>query len=268
MKRLLSLLAPALLAGLVLGVATVPAPAATVGPPEISWSMVGLDVVRFHLRFSNPDPVEPTQSVSGAMFSQEFGVFLPDYGPIGSFNVPPMAPSSFFDVFFDVPLSQLPINPGQSMVSDRTQAMDVPCPPPMWVGNVDVFWSGPGGGGQVNYHSGDFGVCPGGPASCLHVVTGCVNNLTWAINNPCPPGWTVTLENQDHTPAPALLPPNWMGWVCITAGPGIPVGAQCCPTVDFFCNGVKATINICAFACLCPTPTESRSWGEVKAIYR
>jgi len=37
------------------------------------------------------------------MSSQEFGAFLPTYGPIGNFDVPPIQPSSFFDVFFECP---------------------------------------------------------------------------------------------------------------------------------------------------------------------
>lgn len=35
-----------------------------------------------------------------------------------------------------------------------------------------------------------------------------------------------------------MLPPNWTGWLCVTADASIPVGAQCCFSVDFFCNGV------------------------------
>jgi hypothetical protein len=78
----------------------------------------------------------------------------------------------------------------------------------------------------------------------------------------------VTLVNQDSTPAPAVLPPNWMGWICVTAGANIPVGAQCCFSVDFWCNGVKATVNVCAFACPCETATQQDTWGGIKNIYR
>lgn len=268
MKRLLQFLSAALLAGLFFAASAAPAIAGQVGPPDIKWEMVGTGTVRFQLHFSNPDPFEYTLEVSGEMRSQEFGVFLPDYGQIGVFNVPPMAPNSFFDVFFDVPLNLLPPNPLQGSGFSTSQAPLVECPPKMWVGNVDVFWSGPGGAGQVNYHAGDIGVCPGGAASCLHVVTGCENNMTWMINNPCPPGWTVTLENQDGTPAPALLPANWMGWLCVTAAGNIPVGDQCCYSVDFWCNGVKATVNVCAFACECLIGTQQDTWGHIKSIYR
>ena len=54
------------------------------------------------------------------MSSQHFGVFLPDYGPIGRFNVPPLQPSSFFDVFFEIPLSQLPPPPEKTHPGRRS----------------------------------------------------------------------------------------------------------------------------------------------------
>lgn len=265
MKRLLQFLSTAVLVGLFFAASAAPATAANVLPPEISWEMAAPDMVRFHLHFVNPDPFEYTLPVSGGIASQMFGVFLPDYGTIGTFNVPPIEPESFFDVFFDVPLNQLPPNPPHSPEFGASQAPLVECPPPIWVGNVDVFWNGPGS--PVNYHAGDIGVCPGGAASCLHVVSGCANNMTWMINNPCP-GYAVTLVNQDYTAAPAMLPANWMGWICVTAGPNVPVGNQCCYSVDFWCNGVKATVNVCAFACACEVGVEQNSWGRVKSIYR
>jgi hypothetical protein len=265
MKKLLQFLTIALLTGLFLATSVLPALAAPVLPPEIGWEMVGAGTVRFHLHFTNPDAMEATLPVSGEIHSQYFGVFLPDYGMIGTFDVPMIAANSFFDVFIDVPLSLLPTKPpNPNLVSPVTPA---PCPPPIWVGNVDVFWSGPGGAGQANYHMGDVGVCPGGAASCLHVVTGCMDNLTWTINNACP-GWTVTLHNEDHTFAPAALPPNWTGWICVSANAAIPIGASCCFSLDFWCNGVKATVNVCAYACPCETSTEQNTWGGIKSIYR
>jgi hypothetical protein len=266
MKKPLQFLTTALLAGLFFATSVVPATAAPVMPPEISWEMTGAGSVRFQLHFSNPDPLEPTLPVSGEIHSQMFGVFLPDYGTIGTFNVPPIAANSFFDVFFDVPLDQLPQGGGGGGLV-TSQALQVQCPPQEWAGNVDVFWNGPGGQGQVNYHKGDIGPCPGGAASCLHLVTGCMDNLTWIINNPCSPGWTATLENQDHTPAPAMLPPNWTGWLCVTADASIAVGDQCCFSVDFLCNGVTATVHACAFACSCETGTQKQTWGGIKNIY-
>jgi hypothetical protein len=268
MKRLLQFLSTALLAGLLLAGATVPAAAAApLGPPEISWEMAAPDMVRFHLHFSNPDPFEATLAVSGEMHSQMFGVFVPNAGTIGIFEVPPIEAESFFDVFFEVPLNDLPPGPPVGLGLVASPAVPVPCPPPIWAGNVDVFWNGPGGAGHVNYHFGNIGVCPGGASACIHLVTGCANNETWAINNPCG-GWTVTLENQDGTPAPASLPANWTGWICVSAGANVPVGSQCCFSVDFWCNGVKATVNLCAYACPCEVGTENRTWGGIKNIYR
>jgi hypothetical protein len=267
MKRLLYLLSAALVAGLFFAMPAAPLAAAELGPPEIGWEMSSPDMVQFHLRFSNPDPLEPTLAVSGEMHSQQFGVFLPNYGLIGTFDIPPIEPESFFDVYFEVPLSSLPPNPLGGFASEGPQAPSVVCPPPMWVGNVDVTWAGAGGAGHANYHLGEVGVCPGGAPSCVHVITGCVGNLTWAINNACQ-GWTVTLVNEDHTAAPAMLPPNWTGWICVTAGANIPIGSQCCFSVDFWCFGVKATINVCADACPCDVGVEQNSWGRVKHIYR
>ena len=134
------------------------ATALDVSPPEISWQMVGSTTVRFQLHFHNGSTTEGTLAVQGEMYSQQFGAFLPHYGSIGTFNVPPMDPESFFDVFFEVPLSSLPPNPsgGGGGGGGGLSALVV-CPPPVWVGNVDVNWWGPGGVGQVNEHYGDIG---------------------------------------------------------------------------------------------------------------
>jgi len=244
------------------------ASAVQLAPADINWEMLDGSTVRFHLRFHNYDPEHESAAVSGTVYSQEaFGVFLPHYGVIGTFNLPPLLPDSFFDVFFDVPLSSLPPSPGLQPSLAVSGALDLICPPPMWVGNVDVTWMEPGGPAQVNKHYGDVGVCPGGPQSCLHVMTGCAQNLTWAIQNVCP-GWNVTLVNEDYSPAPALLPPLWSGHICVTAGPNIPVNAVCCFSVDFFCGGSKGTIDVCAYACECPTPVLNGTWGRIKALYR
>ncbi len=266
MKRSLFMLSASLLAGLFFAAAVAPAIAAEVGPPEINWEMVGSDIVRFHLRFSNPDPVEPTLAVSGHMYSQEFGVFVGTYGLIGAFDIPPIEPESFFDVYFEVPLPDLPGYPGGIMANTPRPPIQI-CRPPIWTGNVDVTWEGPGGAGHVNYHFGEISVWPGGPSSCLHVLTGCGDILTWAINNPCP-GLNVTLENEDHTPAPAGLPAGWTGWICISAAPDVQVGSECCFSVDFWCAGVKATINACTYACPYTVGVQQRTWGGIKEIFR
>jgi hypothetical protein len=268
MTRRLTLFHVIAFAGLALAGSAAIATAVDVSPPEISWQMVGTDVVRFQLHFHNANPVEPTLGVQGAMHSQEFGAFLPDYGLIGTFVIPPMEPESFFDVFFDVPLSALPPSQGGGGGGGglRAALLD-PCPPPIWVGNVDVNWFGPGGVGQVNKHYGDIGVCAGGPPSCLHVITMCPGNLTWAFVMNCP-GWTVTLLNEDYSPAPALLPPNWTGWVCVSANASVLMGSQCCFNLNLVCAGVTATIDVCAFACGCPVKVEQGTWGRIKSMYR
>jgi hypothetical protein len=267
MTRRLTLLHVIVLAGLALAGSASIATAVDVSPPEVSWQMVGPDVVRFQLHFQNADPTEATLGIQGAMHSQEFGAFLPDYGLIGTFVVPPMEPESFFDVFFDVPLSELPPSPGVGSGPGLLAARVGPCPPPIWVGNVDVNWWGPGGIGQVNKHYGNIGVCPGGAPSCLHVITMCPGNLAWAFVMNCP-GWTVTLLNEDHSAAPALLPANWTGWVCISANANVPVNSQCCFNLNLICEGMPATINVCAIACECPVKAEQGTWGRIKTLYR
>ena len=52
---------------------------------RVNWvpvpSPTGGTNIRFHVRFENQDDDSPSSPVNGQMFSQEFGVFLPDYGP-------------------------------------------------------------------------------------------------------------------------------------------------------------------------------------------
>jgi hypothetical protein len=268
MNGRLTLLHVIVFAGLVLVGSASIATAVDVSPPEISWQMVGTDVVRFQLHFHNADPLEPTLGVSGSIHSQEFGAFLPNFGQIGVFVVPPMEPESFFDVFFEVPLSSLPPSPiGVGGGGGLRAALADPCPPPIWAGNVDVNWFGPGGAGQINIHYVNIGVCPGGLPGCLHVVTMCPGNTTWALVVNCP-GWTVTLLNEDNTPAPAVLPPNWTGWICVSANANVPVGGQCCFSLNLICAGVTAKIDVCAFACECPVKVEQGTWGRIKTLYR
>ena len=122
----------------------------------------------------------PSGPVNGTLNSQHFGVFLPDYGQIGSFSVPPIAPSSFFDVFVEIPLIQLPPPPDkqigqpgpgpESMSPHGGPRISNDCPSDTnWAGNVDLIWSGPGGNGQVNKHYGDLVACIGGSPSCVHL---------------------------------------------------------------------------------------------------
>ena len=266
MKKLLFLVSIAALAGVALVTSPPPAAAVTLTPSDIDWNMVAPDVVRFHLHFHNDGP-GTSDPVSGTMYSQEFGAFLPDYGVIGTFNVPPLMPESFFDVFFDVPLSSLPPSPGPAPALGSLAPQEGPCPPPFWVGNVDVTWTEPDTIIIMHKHFGTVGVCPGGTKSCVHLLTGCGNVITWAFRNVCA-GWTVTLENEDHSPAPAQLPAGWTGYICVSANANVPIGSQCCFKVDLTCLGVTATIDVCAEACECPTPAIRGTWGRIKTLYR
>jgi len=268
MNSRLTLFRVIVFAGLALVGSASIATAVDVSPPEVSWQMVGTDAVRFQLHFHNTDP-QATLGVSGSMYSQQFGAFLPNFGQIGIFVVPPMEPESFFDVFFEVPLSSLPPSPGVGSGPALRAALLDQCPPLTWIGNVHVIWSGPGGVGQVGKHNGNIGVCPGGAPSYLHVLTGCPGDLTWALVVNCP-GWNVTLLNEDYTPAPAILTgPNWTGWASITANAGVQLGSQCCFSLNLVCAGVPATIDVCAVACECPTvKVEQGTWGRIKTLYR
>ncbi len=221
-----------------------PAPTLT----AVDWTNVGSDV-RFHLRWENTSATGTSVPVSGNMTSQEFGVFLPDFGPIGMFNVPPLAPNSFFDVFFDIPLAQLPPEPPKELPGGGPAGGN-PCPPSTdWNGNVDIIWTGQGTGGQVGKHYGDLLICPGAAPSYIHVKsTNCTVGASWTINGLCP-GFNATLVNEDKTPAPNPIPPGWTGWICVAAAAATPVGANCCFTVDFDCNGSPASIDLCAITC-------------------
>ena len=108
MKKLLYLLSASLVAGLFFSASAAPIAAAELGPPEVSWEMASPEIVRFNLHFYNPDPLEATLPVSGEMHSQEFGVFLPNYGLIGVFDIPPIEPESFFDVVLTFDGTQFP----------------------------------------------------------------------------------------------------------------------------------------------------------------
>jgi hypothetical protein len=234
---------------------------------NIDWTTNGSNV-QFHLRFDNPDAV-PTAPVTGDMFSQNFGVFLPDAGPIGHFDVPPIQPGSFFDVFFDVPLTQLPPNPPTA----GGPPPNGPCPPlNHWNGNVDISWSGAGGVGQVNKHFGKLWVCPGGGASLIHIadlLCGSGAALPWSITGLCP-GFSATLVNADSTTlAPNPVPPGWNGWIRVTAAPGTAIPDSCCFKVEFLCDGVPGVIDMCVYTCDCsaaPNPTLGTvEWSTITA---
>jgi hypothetical protein len=250
---------------------------------QCTWQTIGTNV-HFELKFHNPDLTNPSGAVSGQMNSQPFGAFLPDHGPIGSFNVPPLPPDSFFDVFFEVPLADLPPSadkitpgdPGGGFAPAESPAVN--CPPDLfWAGNVDIFWSGDGGAGQANYHFGTLQICPGGPPSYIHVFGDCPDpaGLSWFFSGVCP-GWSLTLVTSDGMgqpggPAPNPLPAGFFdGWICISANAGVAIGSTCCSDLNLACGIEPAVINICSEACSWepPLPTTESSWGKVKAKYR
>jgi hypothetical protein len=248
---------------------------------SVEWSTVG-DLERFHMQWANPDPLRTTVAISGAMNSQQFGVFVENAGTIGTFNVPPLAPSSFFDVFFEVPLSQLPPEPPKQLPGGGP-LFPGPCPPDTsWIGNVDIQWAegGAGGGGGIaNHHHGQILVRPGPTPSVLHLIVGCAvpPGATWAVVGLLP-GWTATLVQEDKvTPAPNPLGvqapplPPWTGWIAITAPAGTPVGTVCCFQIVFTCNGQQGVIRLCATACNwvntdVPLPPQGLEFGIYAAL--
>lgn len=258
---------------LALSILPAPRPAsAALVPTAINWLPTtgpgGEPRVRFHVRWRNPDPA-PSGPISGSIYSQPFGVFLPNAGLIGDFTVPPLQPSSFFDVFLEVPRAQLPPDPDKItpngggapnlvFAESGGKSIAVACPPDTnWAGNVDVIWNGPGGSGQVNKHYGDLLTCPGGSPSFVHLrYNNCSGTMPWSVVGACA-GYTVTLVNEDFTPATNPVPPGWTGWIKITAAASVPAGTNCCFQVVFQCQGASSAIDICSFACDCgqpPTP--------------
>ena len=239
---------------------------------EASWT-TDMDLVTFHLVFHNPDPDTPSLPVSGSVFSQEFGVFLPDQGLIDEFDIPPIPPESFFDVFFEVPLSGLPptageILPGNGPLAPGVHGVAQPlCPPDdHWDGNVDIFWGVPGALAQVLAHYGTLQVGPGVGNSYIHVVTNCAFPATWTITGLCA-GFSATLVNEDLSPAPNPVPAGWTGHICVSAAASVPVGSTCCFKVNFNCGGIPGVIDLCVEVCDWTTPVEPVTWGRIKSLY-
>jgi len=219
-------------------------------PNGVDWhKQTTSNKVRFHIRWTNPNGNTPTQPISGDMMSQAFGVFLPDAGRIGHFDVPSLGPGGVFDSFFDVALDSLPNEPPK-LIPAGPPPLNDPCAADTgWVGNVDITWGGPGGSGSVNKHYGSIYVNAAGGGSYLHVISGCslATGTTWNLTGGCP-GWSFTLENEDHTPAPAVLPAGWTGWLRFSA-PGMPSGSTCCAVLTFQCGDQNAQIYVCATVC-------------------
>lgn len=243
--------------------------AAQQGHLEVSGTDWATDsgIVRFHVRFHNSGTA-PTEAASGEIRSQAYGAFVPVLGTIGTFDVPPIMPDSFFDVFLDVPLASLPPSAGKITPWDKMVPVVTCGPDDHWDGNVDIIWFEPGGGGQVNAHYGHLFLCPGFGHSFIHVITGCVGPINWGFAGVCP-GWHVALLNEDHTPAPALLPAGWTGFVDVWADASVPIGAICCITLNLTCFGVTTPVVLCAEACDCSTVgIEQSTWGTIKSLYK
>lgn len=237
---------------------------------NVDWQTVpATGAVQFHLQWYNPDMATSSLTVSGEVWAQPFGVFVPDEGLIGSFDIPPIPPDSFFDLFIEVPVSSLPALPEEGYSSKPTQLPQIPCPPgDHWDGNIDIMWTGPGGSGQVNYHIGQIMVCPGMGTSYIHMIDGCAVGATWAIVGGCS-GWTVALLNEDLSAAPNPVPANWTGWIAVSASGLVPIGQTCCFKVVFTCGVQTATVQLCATACSCgPIGVEKDTWGGLKSLYR
>ncbi len=238
---------------------------------DIDWDTIG-NQVRFHLRFRNSDPDSPSEQSFFDVYTQHaYGAHLPDGPPVLSGAVPPMAPNSFFDVFFDISLDQLPPPPAKrtgSTPKPGPESAAPPCAPgTIWGGNIDVVWSGPGGSGMVGKHLAGLLVTPGGAVQYIHLITGCAMPIGWSFGAGCS-GFTFALVNEDFTPAPAMLPPGWTGWICASAAASVVAGTPCCFSLSMTCGFVPARIDLCATACDQATAPLRRSWSEIKAFFR
>jgi hypothetical protein len=247
---------------------------------DVSWETID-PTVRFHLTFYNPDVV-PSEVATCQLSSQEFGAFLPNFGLIEEFDIPPIPPDSFFDVFFDVPLDQLPpsaeelLPEGGGPQGPAGAPQSTPCPPDnFWNGNVDVFWFGPGGTGQVQAHFGTVLVCPGAGNSYIHVILDCQDpaGVSWNVSGVCT-GWAASLYvDAGGTPgglAPNPIPPGFFdGWIGISATQNVAIGTVCNLSLNLMCGNAPATVNVTVEACdWGPVPTEPMTWGSIKLLYQ
>src|SRR5439155_17904317 len=123
------------------------------------------------------------------------------------FEVPPVSPNSFFDVFFDVCQANLPdlplkFAPGSqsSQVAAATKfpsAVASTCTAdPHNDGNVDITWKeGSTVTGDVHKHIASLLVCPGHGFSLIGLEVGCLSSTEpWAVTVACP-GFSATLVN-------------------------------------------------------------------------
>jgi hypothetical protein len=231
---------------------------------NISWTS-DETTVTFQLTFYNPD-ASTSDWVSGELYAQEYGAFLSGT-PVGTFDIPPIPPESFFDVFMEVPRVDLPPSAGEITPWGTGKAVQICSPNWHWDGNVDVIWAGAGGAGQVQAHYGTLQACPGAGGSYIHVVTNCVGPATWTVTGLCA-GFNMNLVNEDFSPAPNPVPAGWTGHIAVTANISVPFGTTCCFAVNFTCGGVTVPVQLCVDACDCSLEAESSTWGKVKGLYQ
>src|SRR5262245_39427467 len=112
------------------------------------WMTDGFNV-RFTIRFDNPDAVNASEAFTATVYSQPFGVFLPDNGVIHSEAIPSLPPGNGYIMQFDVPLSSLP-PPPQSV----EPAGNAGCHPTLWDGSIQVSWSTSAGSFLEEQHTG------------------------------------------------------------------------------------------------------------------
>jgi len=234
-------------------------------PEDISWA-TDAGVVTFTLPFYN-DGLIPSEPMTGELSAQEFGAFLPNIMTIGPFDIPPIPPDSFFDVFVQIPYDQLPPSAEERFDWDNA-GKDATCVRDWhWDGNVDVIW-GPVGGPMVQSHIGTLQACPGYGGSYIHLITGCNGNTTWNFTGVCA-GFTANLLDEAFFNAPAVLLPGFSGWIAITANAATPLGTVCNMTLTLTCNGIPVPVKLSVTACDCgPVKTEGRTWGSIKSLYR
>ena len=100
------------------------------------------------------------------------------------------------------------------------------------------------------------------------MITGCAAGASWTVTAPCP-GLSGGLANEDLTLAPNPLPPNWTGWIGVSANASVPVGQTCCGQIVFTCGQQTVAVNVCVTACQCsPVGVDSSTWGALKKLYR
>lgn len=235
-------------------------------PAEISWSTEN-GVVTFTLPFYNDGP-DPSEPMTGELFAQEFGAFLPNIMSIGPFDIPEIQPYSSSDVVVERLLNQMP--PSAEEFYDWVNLdKTVTCGPDWhWDGNVDVIW-GLVGVPPVQSHMGTMQVCPGYGGSYIHLITGCSGNTTWNFTGVCT-GFTATLLDETFIAAPAVLLSGFSGWIKVSAVGTVPHGTTCNINLNLTCNGVTVPVQLSVLTCDCGTPVEAedRTWGSIKSLYR